>query len=73
MVVKALHDVCSFGKVRCYLLNILFLCLEEKVLLIYRMLYISFDTSCCDFEVPLLFPLFKELLACSIIFLKLVR
>jgi hypothetical protein len=73
IVVKALYDIYSFGKVRYYLLNILFLYLEEKVLLICRILYISFDIAYYDFEVPLLFPLFKESLVYSIAFLKLIR
>jgi hypothetical protein len=73
MVVKALHDVCSFSKVRCCLLDIFFLCLKEKVLLICYMLCISFDTAYYDFEVPLPFPLLEESLACSIAFPKLVR
>ena len=69
IVVEALDDVYSFSEVRYYLLNIFFLYLEEKMLLVYRMFYNIFKTACYDFEVSLLFPLLKKSLICSITFL----
>lgn len=73
IAIEFLNDIYSFSKVRYYLLNIFFLYLEEKVLLVYYVLYISFDIAYYDLEVPLLFPLLKESLVYSIAFLKLVR
>ena len=69
IVVEALDDVYSFSKVRYYLLNIFFLYLEEKILLVCRMFYNIFKTTYYDFEVFLLFPLLKESLIYLIIFL----
>jgi hypothetical protein len=73
MIVKALDDVCSFSEVGCYLLNLFFLCLEEKVLLVCYMLYSGVETAYSNFEVPLPFFSFKEPLACLITFLEFVR
>lgn len=72
IAVEALDDVCSFSEVGYYLLNIFFLCLEEKMLLIYRVFYNIFKTACYDFEVSLLFPLLEESLTYSITFLQSV-
>ena len=68
MVIEALDDVCSFSEVGYYLLNIFFLCLEEKMLLVCRVFYNIFKTACYDFEVSLLFPLLEKSLTCSITF-----
>jgi hypothetical protein len=66
MVVEALDDVCSFGKIGCGLLNIFFLCLEEKMLLVCRVFCYILETACCDFEVSLLSADFKESLTCTV-------
>jgi hypothetical protein len=66
MAVKALNDVCSFSEVRCCLLNLFLLCLEEKVLLVCCVLCNSFNTVRYNFEVFLLFADFKESLTYTI-------
>jgi hypothetical protein len=73
MTIKALDDICSFSEIRCYLLNLFFLYLEEKVLLVYYMFYSSVETTSSNFEVPLSFSSFKEPLAYLITFLEFVR
>jgi len=73
IAVKALNDICYFGKVRCYLLDVFFLCLEEHMLLAYYMLYTSIGTTCYNSKVFLLFPFLKEILACLIVFLYFIR
>jgi hypothetical protein len=73
MIVKALDDVCSFSEVGCYLLNLFFLYLEEKVLLVCYMLYSGVETAYSNFEVPLPFFSFKELLVYLITFPEFVR
>jgi hypothetical protein len=69
IVVEALDDVYSFSEVGYYLLNIFFLCLEEKMLLVSYVFYNIFETAYYDFKVSLLFPLLEESLTCSITFL----
>jgi hypothetical protein len=73
MIVKALDDVCSFSEVGCCLLNLFFLCLEEKVLLVCCVLCSGVETACGNFEVPLPFSSFEEPLACLITFPEFVR
>lgn len=53
IAIEALDDICSFSEVGCYLLHIFFLCLEEKMLLILDILFISIRASCSDFKIPL--------------------
>jgi hypothetical protein len=69
IVIEALDDIYSFSEVGYYLLNIFFLYLEEKILLVSYIFYNIFETAYYDFKVSLLFPLLKESLICSIIFL----
>jgi hypothetical protein len=69
IVIEALDDIYSFGEVRHCLFYVFFLCLEEKVLLVYYMLYNRFKTIYYNFEVFLLFTDFKESLIYTIILL----
>jgi hypothetical protein len=69
IVIEALDNIYSFSEIRGYLLNIFFLYIEEKVLLVYYVLYSIFKTACYNFEISLLFSSLKESLICSIIFL----
>jgi hypothetical protein len=73
IAVKALNDIYCFGKVRYYLLDVFFLCLEEYVLLAYYMLCTSIGTTYCNSKVFLLFPFLKETLICLIAFLHFIR
>lgn len=73
IAVKSLNDICYFGKVRYYLLDVFFLYLEEHVLLVYYMLYTGIRTTCCNSKVFLLFPFLKEMLTCLIAFLYFIR
>jgi hypothetical protein len=68
MVVEALDDICSFGEVGGCLLDIFFLCMEEKVLLVCCVLCSVFETACCNFEISLPFSPLEESLTCSITF-----
>lgn len=54
IVSEALDDVCSFYKIGRYLLNIFLLCLEEKMLLILDVLFISTRANYSDFKILLL-------------------
>lgn len=69
IVIEALDDIYSLGKVEYYLLYIFFLYLEEKVLLVYYVLRNSFKTIRYNFKVFLLFADFKESLTYIIILL----
>jgi hypothetical protein len=73
MAVKALNDICCFGKVRCYLLDVFFLYLEEHVLLACCILCTSIGTACYNSKVFLLFPFLKETLTYLIAFLHFIR
>lgn len=72
MAIEALDDVCSFSEVGCYLLYIFFLCLEEKILLILDMLFISIRANCSDFKIPLPSCDFKKSLTDTIRCLYLI-
>jgi hypothetical protein len=73
IAVKALNNIYCFGKVRCYLLDVFFLCLEEHVLLACYMLYTGIGTAYCNSKVFLLFPFLKETLTCLIAFPHFIR
>jgi hypothetical protein len=69
IVIKTLNDVCSFSEVGCCLLNLFFLYLEEKMLLVCYVLRTSLEIVRYNFEVPLLFTDFKESLIYTVILL----
>jgi hypothetical protein len=73
MAIKALNNICYFGKVRYYLLDVFFLYLEEHMLLACYILYTSIGTTCYNSKVFLLFPFLKETLTCLIAFLHFIR
>ena len=72
MAAKALNDVCSFYKIGRYLLNIFLLYLEEKILLILDMLFISTRANCSDFKILLLSCDFEKSLTGTIRYLYLI-
>ena len=73
IVVEALDDICSFYKIGCCPLNIFFLCLEEKMLLILDVLFISIRANCSDFKIPLPSCDFEKSLTGTIRYPHLIR
>lgn len=72
IVIEALDDICSFGEIGYGLLNIFSLYLEEKILLILDMLFISIRANCSDFKILLLSYNFKKSLIGTIRYLYLI-
>jgi hypothetical protein len=73
IVVEALDDICSFSEVGRCLIDLFFLCLEEKVLLVCCVFCSGVETAYSNFEVPLPFSSFEEPLAYLITFPEFVR
>jgi hypothetical protein len=72
IVVEALDDICSFSEVGRCLIDLFFLCLEEKVLLVCCVFCSGVETAYSNFEVPLPFSSFEEPLAYLITFPEFV-
>lgn len=72
IVSEALDDVYSFYKIGRYLLNIFLLYLEEKMLLILDVLFISTRANCSNFKILLPSCNFEKSLTGTIRYLHLI-